>query len=145
MYTKTADVAITILIGEDHFHTFRWRGSRPPGDKVARLQSPRPINRAQEPRLRGGDCVAGALDPGGAGWRAYWRGGCTTRAGRRPAGERIGEEEAPPAPAVDRLAIKSPGIISTFWDSRITPDAEIYDKDHRRRESRYYREFLYPW
>jgi hypothetical protein len=34
---------------------------RPPGDEVAGLQSSRPINRAREPRLRGGNSVAGAL------------------------------------------------------------------------------------
>ena len=33
----------------------------PPGDEVAGLQSFRPINRAREPRLRGGNSVAGAL------------------------------------------------------------------------------------
>jgi len=34
---------------------------RPPGDEVAGLRSFRPMNRAQEPRLRGGSSVAGAL------------------------------------------------------------------------------------
>jgi hypothetical protein len=54
------------------FHTHQAKGpiapsAGPPGDKVAGLKSFRPMNRAQEPRLRGGSFVAGALyAPAGA-------------------------------------------------------------------------------
>ncbi len=47
---------------------------RPPGDEVAGLRSFRPINRAQEPRSRGGGSVAGALyAPAGLAGEHTWR------------------------------------------------------------------------